>query len=463
MLKPHAPGVYMSALAEATRLHTIGELKRARVIYEDLARRHPNEALPRMRLAELDIRDGRLVSARRALEDLARANPHAHDVRTALAGVAEELGDTATAIRIYRDDIARLPSDGLSHLRLATALQSAGNLAESAAAFRTIVAKWPSASAGYVGLAAVDTAAVTDQECDRLRHLAATAPAQERTQACFALGDVLDRRGLFDDAFSAYQKGAAFHVAGLGTPARDVNTQYLAAAQAPAFASLAAAEAAQQESMRSARGTHTPEFFARHRAGGIESPAPIFIVGMPRSGSTLLEQILSSHPKVHGLGETLAFPNALAREASAPRQPSRPFFSRVGDAYLAALKELGWSGEGYVVDKLPGNFVNVGAIHLALPRATIVHSLRDPIDTCFSCFRHLFRDRNETTYDLAAMGRYYVAYRELMNYWDSVLPGRVVHVRYEDLLDDPEAQIRRLVAACGLEWNDACLRFHESG
>jgi hypothetical protein len=277
------------------------------------------------------------------------------------------------------------------------------------------------------------------------------------------LGDVLDRRGLFDDAFAAYQKGAAFHVAGLGTPARDVNTQYLAAAQAPAFASLAAAEAAQQESMRSARGTHTPEFFARHRAGGIESAAPIFIVGMPRSGSTLLEQILSSHPKVHGLGETLAFPNALAREAPAPRQPSNPFFRRVGDTYLAALKELGWSGEGHVVDKLPGNFVNVGAIHLALPRATIVHSLRDPIDTCFSCFRHLFRDRNETTYDLAAMGRYYVAYRELMNYWDSVLPGRVVHVRYEDLLDDPEAQIRRLVAACGLEWNDACLRFHESG
>jgi hypothetical protein len=458
MLKPHAPAVYASALAEATRLQSFGEIKRARVIYEDLARRHPGEVRPRLRLAEMDARDGRLTSARRALEELAQQHPLAHDVRSALAGVAEELGDMATAIEIYRADVVRAPNDGTLHVRLATALQSAGRLTEAAAGFRTVITKWPNSTAGYVGLAGADSAAISDDECDRLRALSATASAQERIQALFALGDVLDRRGLVDHAFAAYQQGAALHLAGLAKPS-------LAATQS--FPSLAAAEAAQQESIRAARLTHSPEFLVKHQGSGIPSRAPIFIVGMPRSGSTLLEQILSAHPNVHGLGETLAFPNALAREATATRQPQNPaldrsFFSRVGDTYIAALRELGWNGEGRVIDKLPGNFVNVGAIHLALPNATIVHSLRDPIDTCFSCFRHLFKDRNETTYDLAAMGRYYVSYRELMDHWESVLPGRVVHVQYEKLLQDPESQIRSLVAACGLEWNDACLRFHES-
>jgi tetratricopeptide (TPR) repeat protein len=458
MLKPHAPAVYASALAEATRLQGSGEFKRARVIYEDLARRHPDEVRPRLRLAEIDARDGRLTSARRALEELARQNPHANDVRSALAGIAEELGDMTSAIEIYRDDIARKPNDGALQVRFATALQSAGRLTEAAAGFRAIIAKWPNSTAGYVGLAGADSAAISDEECDRLRALSTTASPQERIQALFALGDVLDRRGLFDDAFAAYQQGAALHLAGLGKPT-PVGTA--------AYPSLAAAEAAQQESIRAARLTHSPEFLAKHQGSGIASPTPIFIVGMPRSGSTLLEQILSSHPDVHGLGETLAFPNALAHEAPATRQAPKPardgsFFGRVGDTYIAAVKELGWNGEGRVIDKLPGNFVNVGAIHLALPHAAIVHSLRDPIDTCFSCFRHLFKDRNETTYDLAAMGRYYVSYRALMDHWESVLPGRLLHVQYEDLLQDPEGQIRRLVAACGLEWNDACLRFHES-
>lgn len=454
MQKPHAPAVYASALAEATRLQSSGEFKRARVIYEDLARRHPNEIHPRLRLAEMDARDGHLKRARRALEELASQHPLAHDVRAALAGVAEELGDMATAIEGYRAEIGRAPNNGALHVRLASALQSAGELSEAAATFRNLIAKWPNSTAGYVGLAGVDSAAFSDEDCARLRALSTTASPQERIQSLFALGDVFDFRGLVDDAFTAYRQGAALHLAELAKPKLGA---------AVAYASLAAAEAAQQESIRAARLTHSAEFLAKHRGSGIASSAPIFIVGMPRSGSTLLEQILSAHPDVHGLGETLAFHNALVRETPAARlPPNSALFSRIGDTYIAALKELGWGGEGRVIDKLPGNFVNVGAIHLALPAATIVHSLRDPIDTCFSCFRHLFKDRNETTYDLAAMGRYYVSYRGLMDYWESVLPGRIVHVQYEDLLQDPEGQIRRVVAACGLPWNDACLRFHES-
>jgi hypothetical protein len=129
---------------------------------------------------------------------------------------------------------------------------------------------------------------------------------------------------------------------------------------------------------------------------------------------------------------------------------------------LAALKELGWDGKRRVIDKMLGNYINVGIIHLALPHAVVVHSMRDPVDTCLSCFRQLFGKRNEQTYDLAAIGRQYVSYREMVAHWDRVLPGKMIHVQHEALLAAPEHRIRELVARCGLVWDEACLRFDQT-
>ena len=469
MLRPHSAAVYASALAEAVRLHMAGEFKRARVIYEDLVRRHPNEPQPRLRLTELDLRDGRLVTARRQLEDLARQHPAMPEPRTALAGVAEELGDTATAIDIYRKDVEVAPNDGQAALRLASVLRIAGRMAESAQVFRSVVTKWPNVSGGYVGLTAVDPALIEDADIERMRALVdgSTLMEQERSQMLFALGDVLDKRRQHDAAFHAYAAANAQHVKNLGSPVRDMNTQFLPAKQTASAASVEAAEASQREFIRGMREIYTPAYINHFSGTGHNSVAPIFVVGMPRSGSTLLEQILASHPKVEGLGETVSYSNAFRQEMPATRAQmtqefQRMFFARVGDAYQNALKELGWSGRDRVLDKMLGNYAYIGAIHLTFPNAAIVHSMRDPVDTCFSCFRHSFRNRNETTYDLAAMGRNYVLYRGLMDHWDQLLPGRVIHVQHEDLLEDPENQIRRLVAACGLEWDDACLRFHEN-
>lgn len=468
--KPHSPQVYASALAEATRLHLAGEFKRARVIYEDLARRHPAEPRSRLMLAELDIRDGRLVTARRELEEIARQNPGLRDVRAALAGVAEELGDTATAIELYRKEVERAPNDGPAALRLASALRVAGRIQESAETFRLVIAKWPATSGGYVGLAALDPALIEDAELEQMRVLASGTNLNEveRTQVLFALGDVYDKRRDYDAAFRAYADGNALHVKNLGQPSPDLNTQFMPVKPAAGTrTSVEAVEASQREFIDGMRNLYTAPYIAQFAGLGHKSPAPIFIIGMPRSGSTLLEQIIASHPKVHGLGETVAYGTAFRQEMPATRAHMTPdfqrtYFARVGETYLNALKELGWSGQDRVIDKMLGNFVNVGAIHLTFPHAKIVHAMRDPVDTCFSCFRHLFKDRNETTYDLAAMGRYYVHYRGIMDYWDRVLPGRVIHVRHEELLADPETRIRELIAACGLEWDDACLRFHES-
>jgi tetratricopeptide (TPR) repeat protein len=469
MLRPHSPAVYASALAEAVRLHMAGEFKRARVIYEDLVRRHPDEPQPRLRLTELDIRDGRLATARRQLEDLVRKHPAMRDARTALAGVAEELGDTATAIDIYRNDVELAPNDGQAALRLATVLRVAGRMADSAQMFRSVITRWPQASGGYVGLTAVDPALIEDADIERMRALADAANLieQERAQTLFALGDVFDKRRQHDAAFHAYAAGNALHLKNLGTPVPDMNTQFLPAKQVAAAASVEAAEASQREFITGMRQIYTPAYVAQFSGTGHKSAAPIFVVGMPRSGSTLLEQILASHPKVEGLGETIAYSNAFRQEMPATRahmtqEFQRTYFARVGAAYQAALKELGWSGEDRVLDKMLGNYAYVGAIHLTFPNAAIVHSMRDPVDTCFSCFRHSFRNRNETTYDLGAMGRNYVLYRGLMDHWEQLLPGRVIHVQHEELLEDPENKIRRLVAACGLDWDDACLRFHEN-
>jgi tetratricopeptide (TPR) repeat protein len=469
MLRPHSPAVYASALAEAVRLHLAGEFKRARVIYEDLVRRHPREPQPWLRLTELDIRDGRLVTARRQLEDLIRLHPALRDARTALAGVAEELGDTATAIDIYRKDVEAAPNDGQAALRLAAVLRIGGRLADSAQMFRSVITKWPDASGGYVGLTAVDPGLIEDADIDRMRALA-IGPGlidQERAQLQFALGDVLDKRSRHDEAFQAYEAASALHVKNLGTPIRDMNTQFLPSKQAQGAGSVEAAEASQRDFIAGMRQIYTPAYVAQFAGTGHASAAPIFVVGMPRSGSTLLEQILASHPKVHGLGETIAYSNAFRQEMPATRahmtqEFQRTYFARVGATYQAALKELGWSGEGRVLDKMLGNYAYIGAIHLTFPNAAIVHSVRDPVDTCFSCFRHAFRNRNETTYDLGAMGRNYVLYRGLMDHWDQLLPNRVIHMQHEVLLDDPETQIRRLVTACGLDWDDACLRFHEN-
>lgn len=468
-LQPHSPAVYASALAEATRLHMAGEFKRARGIYEDLARRHPDEARPRLMLAEIEIRDGRLATARRQLEEMVRKFPGLRDIRTALAGVAEELADTATAVDIYREDHRAAPEDGAAALRLAAALRIAGNIEESGRMYRAVIDKWPTASGGFVGLTAVDPAQIEDPDIERMKVFIRpdNKNTQERIQVLFALGDVYDKRREPDMAFGYYADGNALHVAHLGEPIRDLNTQFLPVKVESKRTSVAVVEAEQSNFINGMRSLYTPPYIAHFSGLGHASAAPIFIIGMPRSGSTLLEQIIASHPKVRGLGETVAYGNAFRQEMPASRAQmtqefQRTFFSRVGETYLAALKELGWAGEGRVIDKMLGNFVNVGPIHLTFPNATIVHSMRDPVDTCFSCFRHLFKDRNETTYDLAAMGRYYVLYRSLMDYWESVLPGRVIHVQHEELLADPEARIRALIAACGLPWDDACLRFHEN-
>jgi len=211
----------------------------------------------------------------------------------------------------------------------------------------------------------------------------------------------------------------------------------------------------------------TPELLRSKSGHGNPSTQPIFIVGMPRSGTTLIEQILASHPQVYGAGERQDFKQALIKAAGTADYPevvpalTPAQFNALGSAYLASMTATA-SAAARFTDKLPANFVYVGLIRLALPNARIIHVRRNPIDTCLSCFSTLFRSTLNFTYDLGELGHFYRAYEQLMEHWRAVLPeGAMLEVQYEDVVADTETQARRILAHCGLEWDEACLAFHK--
>jgi len=221
----------------------------------------------------------------------------------------------------------------------------------------------------------------------------------------------------------------------------------------------------------------TRELIAAKSGSGDPSPMPILVLGMPRSGTTLVEQIIASHPMVYGAGElpTLrqVIPTARGRDGNVVPFPEfapaldASMLAQIGALYVAAVRELIPKEKAAqaerVTDKMPSNYYFAGLIHLALPNAKIIHTIRDPVDTCVSCFSKLFAGEQNHTYNLAELGRYYKRYEQLMKHWRRVLPkGRILEVRYEDVVADLEGQAQRIISHCGLPWDDRCLSFHET-
>jgi hypothetical protein len=212
--------------------------------------------------------------------------------------------------------------------------------------------------------------------------------------------------------------------------------------------------------MQAIAATFSPERIAALRGSGFASPLPVFVVGMPRSGTSLVEQILASHPDVHGAGEITILPDLVG--ADFPSALATGALARLGEAYVAKVASIAPAAKR-IVDKFPYNFRNVGLIHLALPEARIIHVRRDPLDTCFSCFQQSFAGEVGFAYDQGELGRYYKAYETLMAHWRAVLPdGAMLEVQYEELVKDLPAMARRMVDTCGLDWDARCVEFHKT-
>lgn len=337
---------------------------------------------------------------------------------------------------------------------LGRSIRRQGRLDEAREHFEAAIAIDPESVEAYCNLASLRRFTPEHTEPARLEKLAFKLPTLSghvRVRYWFALGKMREDLGHYDEAFDAYAQG-----------------NHLKHDQ------LAPNEAAKIALIDNLRATFDTRFFASRTTTSLSDKVPVFIVGMPRSGTSLIEQILSTHPDVYGAGELPDLENmlfALATDAGKPIEAYPEIAARMtpeqllslGDAYTDGVWRLAPQATR-ITDKLMANFAHVGLIHLMLPNAKIIHAMRDPMDSCFSCYATLFSRNNlDFTYDLGEVGRYYVRYIELMRHWQCVLPhGSILELRYEDMVADTEAQARRLLDYVGLPWDPRCLNFHEN-
>jgi tetratricopeptide (TPR) repeat protein len=425
-------------LDEAAGHFREGRLDAAAQVYRRLEREAPGDVRAGYSLAVIDIRQGRLERARRRLEDVVALEPSLAAAQHNLGAVCQRLGAWPEAAQAYGRAVDLQPQAAESRVGLAAAMAALGRTAEALAQNRELARDPAQRWAALTRIALIDPAAIGDDDLAAMQAAVQDegADGEARIALLFALGEVLDRRGRDAEAFEAYAAGNLTRRATLDPQA---------AARAHAAAAIYV------------RGQTTPQRIAALSGQGSRSAVPIFIVGLPRSGSTLIEQILASHPRVQGLGETGVLPEIVTHGYPQTAAALKGLTAQ----YLAALRARGWDGASRFVDKTLENYLHVGLIHLMFPQAVILHAVRDAVDVCFACYRQLFVSGNETLYDLADIAAEHGRYRGLMDHWASVLPGRVTDVSYEALVAAPERQIRALTEIAGLSWDPAVLQFHE--
>jgi tetratricopeptide (TPR) repeat protein len=446
---------------------------------EEALRQQPDDVAALIDLGAAHRACGRLAEALAAYGRAARRQPDRPEGHAGAGAVMHAMGRNAEALDAFRRAVSLAPDDAGAHLGLGVTLQALGRHDEAVAAYHRALALKPDLAEAHVSLAvalqelgqgaealaATDRALAIDPGQARawfvrsdLKTFAPGDPDLAAMEARLAAGDALTLDDRLDLEFAlgkawldAGDAALAFERLAAGNRRMRATYAYDVAADARRFAAIAAA--------------FTPEAIGALAAAGDRSELPVFVVGMPRSGTTLVEQILAAHPAVEGAGELAAFAQAAARVLPAgppARLASLPpaTLAALGRAYLAAVTPLA-RGKPRLVDKMPANFAFAGLIHLSLPNARIVHCVRDPVDTCLSCYTRKFAGRQPFAYDLAELGAYWRAYDALMAHWRAVLPpDRFIEVRYEAVVADLEGEARRLVAFCGLPWDDACLEFH---
>ena len=443
---------------EAMRL--LARLGMARKVYDDaqillaaVLELAPNYRVARREYAEVLLELHQYAHARRELERLLEDEPDNRTFRVLLGTACIGLGEHGRAIEMYQSLLRGAPEDADLHLSIAHAQKTLGRRSEAIESYRAAAACRPDFGDAYWSLANLKTYRFTEQDLAQIRaaESAPTTGAIDRYHLSFALGKAFEDRGDFEQSFRHYV---------IGNRLKRIESNYR-----PEII---------EDNTRRQIEVCTAEFFAARRGFGAPESDPIFIVGLPRSGSTLLEQILASHSRVEGtqeLANVQQIVHAL-RGREPELQDSRypqvltelgaGQFRQLGERYLAETRIYRTSGMPHFIDKMPNNFRHLGLIHLMLPNARIIDARREPMACCFSNLKQLFAKGQEFTYSIEDIARYYRTYLELMRHWDQVLPGRILRVMHEDVVEDLAGNVRRMLDFCGLEFEAQCIEFHKT-
>ncbi|QFT78667.1 tetratricopeptide repeat-containing sulfotransferase family protein [Erythrobacter sp. THAF29] len=428
----------------------LGILDDAEFLLESAVAFAPEDIQLRLDYIDALRRRQNFEKARKESEALHERDPDNPLFQSRLAIECMQTGEYDRGLELFDRVLEKLPNDPANLTSKGHALKTTGAQQEAIDAYRKAIAAKPDHGDAWYALANLKTYRFEKGEVEAMREQAARPDLafMDRVHLSFALGKALEDRGEYEASFGYYDEG-----------------NRLKRAQTRYSADSMSAELSRQ------REICTPELFEKHKGAGHPAPDPIFILGLPRAGSTLLEQILASHSQIDG---TLELPNILAlahrlrgRRAGHSRYPeilhdlTADQLAKFGEEFIESTR-IHRQGAPFFIDKMPNNFRHIGLIHLILPNAKIIDARRAPMDCCFSGFKQLFAEGQEFTYGLHEIGRYYADYVELMDHWDTVLPGKVLRVQHEDVLDDLEGQTRRMLDFLEVPFEEACLSFHKS-
>lgn len=394
----------------------------------------------------------KFVRAREQAQKLLESRPEDPRFQSIYAIESMQAGDFDAALDYFDRILKTLPDDAVTLTSKGHALKTLGNLDAAITAYRQVLVSNPEHGEAYHALANLKTYRFADAEIAQMQklHESEALSFKDRIYLCFALGKALEDSADYAQSFAFYKQGNAL---------KKQQSQYQASRMS--------------EDLKAQQEHCSPELFSKLADAGCQAPDPIFILGLPRAGSTLLEQILSSHSQVDG---TLELPNILSLSQRLRRrkrlQGGSDYPQNLHELEPDELRAFGEEfiretrihrqGAPFFIDKMPNNFRHIGLIRLILPNAKIIDARRNPMACCFSGYKQLFAEGQEFSYSLEDIGQYYRDYVELMAHWDQVLPGFVLRVNNEDLIADFENQVRRMLDFCGLPFEEACLNYHQT-
>ena len=433
-----------SLFASAETLQRQGRFDEATEAYKRTIAAAPGAIEPRVALGHLLLKMGRPRGAMAVFAEAVGLDPHLRAVCRDVDGFSTEEARSNAVLENCRHILARYPAYAEAHYGRACALLNLGREAEARRASEQALVLNATVPAYYHVLIHTGDPRRNASAVSSLEHLAQAEHElddQDRATLHFLLAKAYEDQGRAADAFAHLTKGNAVK---RGMIVYD--------------------EGRELGRMDAIASTFSPERLAALRDSGFSSTLPVFVVGMPRSGTTLVEQILASHPAVFGAGELTTLPDLVKEQfgSDVPTAIAPEVLRNLGEAYVARVRTLAPEAQR-IVDKMPYNFLNAGLTALALPAARIIHVRRDPLDTCFSCYALSFSGEVGFAYDMVELGRYYRAYEKLMAHWRAALPPTVMlEVQYENLIADLPGEARRMVEYCGLDWDPRCLDFHKS-